>query len=741
MRFCPTRNMQSPMKRPGRTFSRGAMKLFLTGLLLVIGTESASGQDQCEAIYHNVQVDMWALPTPNGMVSEKDDIRRKVVSITNAVLDAINARQQPQHPDISTEIMSQMARDFNSDFCVRKGRAPRRAPFRYGPYNLLLIPDLDRQDGYQVRGLHLVSDESGTTDMPQAILDFTIIGTNVSLEAVSLETESMRNARLLNQMGSDSKAQAAFDMVLQLERAYNQDGIDNIIGAMEEVLDDSKVGGVEVIVSQFGSPDKNKNAAQYISDLRRNIEIYGETEITYEVIDVYQLNNTDIYRVTLVQHWMYENPNSYVDSDYLAIDVVFNGDQPAISRRQAGRGAFYVYSRPSNVQITQFNEHDWSAADPSRTTPFEHLINAPLQYHTVRLENVWYVPIDTFRTVDDVFNQRNIMVDMQHRDAQIVLNIVPGSDGAMYSINGMPAQPVENGTVITIPWTELGGVPSPDGAITSDERTINVAVSHPDLDPETFFDETIVLTEPEPLTVNVAYPAGTLVVTSNPEPSRVYVNGEPVGMTPMELEMNATPDTEPLLVQVRNDTCAEGRPVNECLLHIPSELREVHIEPQQTSDEDFILSRFLVRDLTDAGDITLESIDRDGDDLTVRYNVKDNRDKNRKFIVDFDLYEGSGVSKVVDLEDQAVCSASSEASADACVGKGLTPNTYAFTWNMADAQRSLEGGDFPVLTLRRKSTCWPCVLLPAAAGVAAAYIWPRTGSGGDDNTFIPPPRP
>ncbi|MFK7848727.1 MAG: hypothetical protein AB8G77_25795 [Rhodothermales bacterium] len=712
----------------------------LSMLFMLLSMPLARAQNHCDVIDHDVNVAMWELPAPNGNTSEKAELQQELVQITNAVLDAINNRRQPVSDAISTEIKSMLARDFNGDYCVRKGRAGRGRPFNYGQYNLLLIPRLDMPDTFEIRGLHLISNEGNTNDWPQAILTFRIVGSDVTLTDVRMETKSQREARSMDRIpANDSRAMAAFRLVESLEDAYNEDGAD-IDAAMNRILDDDKVGVVEIIVSQIGRADKEKSAARYVRDLRRNINVYGETGITYELVDVYQLNNTDVYRVTLVQHWMYENRNSYVDSDFLAIDVVFDGNEPAISRRQAGRGAFNVYSRPSNVQITKFNGADWSDASPPRATPFEQIMNAPLQYHGLTLDNVWYASVDTSRTPDDVLNWRNLTVEMEHLDGSIVLNVLPEPRGATFLVNGENEQDVVNGRVIPIKWTDLGGVPSPDGEITSDERTIRIDVLHPDLSPQTFFAETLTLTSPDPLTVNVPFPTGTLAIESVPTASTVFVNGQEMGTTRLEKEMNVTPANSPLAVQVKNDSCLPGTLESECKLHIPSEVRNVHIEAQKTSDEVFYLMPFLVKNETSAGRITAFPIERNGNLVTVRYMIEDVKDRNRKFFVDFDMDQMPGGKKIADLEEEVQCGGN-ETSQAQCLGNKMRPGEYVFTWDMSDWSDRMDQENMPVLTLRKKTACWPCVLLPAAAGVAAAYIWPRTGKGGDDGAFIPPPRP
>lgn len=732
--------MQSQMKYK-RT--AGALCLVMTLSALCLSAP-VRAQDFCETVDHDVIVAMWMLPTPAGKIQQKTVIHQQLVEITNDVLDAINNRSQPDNDKISVALMSKLARDFNAEYCVRKGRAnPDPSGLNYGRYNLLLVPDLDEPDTYEIRGLHLVSNDNGTADLPQATLVFKIEGTAVTLEDIRVETSDERDAKMRERMpADDARARTAYDLVHQLEAAYNKDG-EAIFTSMQTLLDDARVGQVDIIVSQLGKPDRRKSARQYIQDLRRNIDRYGETVITYEFVDVYRLNNPDIYRVTLLQHWMYEDPNTYVDSDFLAIDVVFHGGEPAISRRQAGRGAFNVYSRPSNVQITRFNGRDWSDADPPRVTPFEQIINAPLQFHDLSLENVWYEQVDTMRTPEDVLNLRNLEIEMQHKDATVVLNVVPEPRGATFLINGQNERPVINGQHIPIPWAQLGGVPAAEGEITSDERTVQLEVRHPDLNPETFFEQHIILESPDPHTVNVPFPTGTLAVRSVPTPASVLVNGQNIGETPVDQEMNVTPRDAPLAVQVKSEGCLPGAPEHACQLHIPSEIRSVPIASQQTSEEVFYLMPFLVRNETAAGNITAMPIERNGNLVTVRYTIEDTRDRNRKFSVDLDLKEMPGDNKLADLEEEVACVSADPAAAEvpACLGRNIRPGEYAFTWDVSEWGEQIDATHMPVLTLRRKKTCWPCVLLPAAAGVAAAYIWPRTGSGGDDGTFVPPPRP
>ncbi|MEM8486936.1 MAG: hypothetical protein AAF564_15390 [Bacteroidota bacterium] len=708
-------------------------------LLVFAGAKQAAAQDQCDAISHDVNVAMWRMLAPNGDNTERDAIRDELVSITNVVLDAINKRdRQPSHPGLSTQMKEALAENFYSDFCVRKGLASR------GTYNLLLIPKLEEVNMFEIRGLHLVSNQTGTEERPQAILEFEIVGSAVTLRAVKLETQAERNVRssaLAAQL--DGRALEAYQIVRRLEAAYNHQEATAIDAAVREILDDSKIvdGNVEIILSQYGRQNRTRTAEAYANALKNVISVLGNTEITYEMVDVYQLNDAeDVYRVTVAQHWMYQNPNSYLDTDFLAIDVVFNGNEPVISRRQAGRGAFNIYSRPSNVQITELNGKNWSTIDPPRVTPFEQIMNAPLQYHRIRLENVWYQPVDTSRTPDEVLNLVDLMVEMKHHNGNVVLNVNPSPRGSTFLINGQNEQPVVNGSVIEIPWEMLDGVPSPDGAIVSDDRTVQIEVRHPDLEPMTFFNESITLPNPNPLTLNIPFPRGNLAASSVPTPSNILINGESVGATPLNVEMDVTPRDEPLRVQVRNDSCLPDDNVSECKMHIPSEVRPVHIRPQQTTEEVFNLMPMLFRNETGAGKITAFPIARDGDMVRVKYMIEDINDRNRKFFVDFDMDQMPGGEKVGDLEDGVTCRGN-ETSQTQCLGKNLRPGEYEFVWDMSNWTDTMDQNTMPVVTLRRKSTCWPCVLIPAAAGVAAAYIWPRTGSGGDDNTFIPPPRP
>ena len=708
-----------------KDFSRYSFYAILGMLLLVSSAwQPANAQTRKTCAYRTVNVQIFPLAESNAA------LERAIRSNTQSFLNMLN-RGNPAAFD-GIDVRSSDAQDL-ANACTLHPR-----------YKILVIPLLsgDNQRVYEVRGIHLTN-----INRPAAQLS---IMYNSAGEATSMRIidESERNdawAALSAEAASDPNRAEILRTIQELEEAYNVDArsviaegvttMPNVARLLERAtVNVSKLKNNRVERIPYSS------SARYVQRLVQKIKGQGSApEITYELVEIYphvdengNPSSSD-FRVTLIQHWMYP-PTGYLDTDYLALD--FNLDQSnPISSRNAGRGSFNVYSRPSGIQITRFDSQDWSMFN--RVTPYEALINVPWQYHYLTLENVWYAPKHEVVTPDQVVNREDVMVEMEHLPGQIIVNVLPEPRNSTILINGENETDAVNGRVLLINPGDLGGVPSPDAAVTSNERTVQIQVAHPDFNPPVFYDSIVTLPSPDAVTIDVPLPDGELDVSSTPEPSSVLVNGQVVGDAHYVDTYPVTPLNDPLRVQVRNDTCLPGDQESDCIVHVPSEEREVHIGPNQTSAETFYLMPFVVRNDTQAGRITAQPIERNGNLVTVRYQIEDNRDRNRKFFVDFDMMNGVNGGKITDLDGEVTCSGSA-ASQDQCLGRGIRPGMYEYTWDVS--QWEGDRGNVPVLALRKKSTCWPCVLLPAAAGVAAAYIWPRTGSN-EDPSFVPPPRP
>ena len=382
------------------------------------------------------------------------------------------------------------------------------------------------------------------------------------------------------------------------------------------------------------------------------------------------------------------------------------------------------------------------------------------------IDNVWY---DTEEVVIDdsqVIVQDSIVIALNHKPASLALNVVPASEAQNVTVlinNENRGSVSANGTTMAFNSPgALQGAPPPEGTIESNRRFVELRATIPALNnfEIPLRTPTVEWFEPGTQERTITFPKGELVVESVPTASDVFIDEEMVGTTTHRDSLFATVST-PRKIQVRNDACQETDPeLDQCTFSIPSSVRDVTIPPGDQKTEVFFLAPFQVRDQTTAGDIQV-SLARIGDALTVSYTIESN--KNRKYVVDFDMFDASG-NKIETDEDQdgeidgeldgevVACTifddtaeaSAMEAPTEACLGSGIRRGTYAFTWDLTkwglekdDAEHTL----MPVLSLRKKSPCWPCVLIPAAAGVAAAYIWPRTGSNETPGGFVPPPRP
>ncbi len=708
-----------------KDFPRYLFYVTLGLVLMLPARQQAQAQESCT--YRSVNVQIFPLG------NDRSALQEAIRSNTQNIIGMMNRGNDSAFDGIDVRSSDE------GDLANACSLHPR--------YKILVLPLLsdDQQRMYEVRGLHLAN-----IDRPEAQMSliFDHLGNPTAARIVDENERGLAWNALSSQVMEDPNGPRILTLIQQLQDAYNDDALAVASGTastMENVarlLSEATINVSKLKNNRVQRIPYNPSSG-YIRALTRLIRgASGAPKITYELVHMYphvdeQGNKSDTnYRVTLIQHWRFP-PGGYLDTDYLSLDINLNNGSP-IASRNAGRGSFNIYSRPRGIDIVEFDSQDWSGLN--RKTQYEAIVNAPGQYHYMTLDNVWFKREHVIAWPDSVLNRRDIWVDMEHLPGQIVLNVIPEARNATFLVNGENERDVVNGRTIMIPVSELGNVPGPDDDASDINRTVRIDVLHQDLEPNTFFSETITLTSPEPYTLNIPFPTGTLAVGSSPEPSSVWVNGSEMGPTRLEQEMNVTPADSPLMVQVTNEACLPGELETDCVMHIPSEVRPVAIVSQQTSEEMFYLKPFIVRNETGAGKITAYPIMRNDNLVTVRYHIEDSRDRNRKFFVDFDMMNGATGGKVSDLEGEVTCAASG-ASSTACVGKNIRPGEFEFTWDMSNYSDNMDNGYVPVLALRKKSPCWPCVLIPAAAGVAAAYIWPRTGSNETPDGFVPPPRP
>ena len=620
-------------------------------------------------------------------------------------------------------------------------------------YKILVVPVVPSENGvaYQVRGLHLDHDTAANL---QLALSLDEDGNVVMAEVLDDQDREDNWTRSLDEIGTLPQGEAVLNLIRRLENAYNEDALGVTNGAttmptLATLLQEATIN-VSKLISGAPTSTSYPSSSRYINALVRLIgRASGAPEITYELVQIYPhrdaLNDNgtgayeeaSIYRVALIQHWMFP-PNNYIDTDFVSLDVEIN-PSPYIKARNAGRGSFAVETNPDGVQVTEFNGKDWK--ENAVFTPLAEFISAPWQYHYLTLENVWYNSEYVVVSPEDVLSHRVLTLNMEHKEGNIDLTVLPDNENVTVRVEGSDGNLDDatfDGGILRIDVDELKGKPDLQGAITSDHATRGVRL----VIEKTYYqtvDTTVYLPSPDmyPLTIELRKKKGRLAVTATPSPSAVSVNMDPLGSTPLDAEVDVTGDDDPLGVTVRNDECSSGIIEQDCMLHIPSEVRSATIMQDQTTEMHFDLAPFIVRNLAKTATIDVELGDRDSQGaLPIEVGIMDNDGRNRSYIVDFELHDRSTGEPLYDLSSGILeCTAE-----NACLGKGIRPGAYSMLWDLAGTQSSMPDNSVPVLTLRRRSVCWPCVLIPAAAGVAAAYIFPRTGSGGP-LPFLPPPRP
>ncbi|MDZ4698576.1 MAG: hypothetical protein SH809_02615 [Rhodothermales bacterium] len=589
-------------------------------------------------------------------------------------------------------------------------------------YRALLVPHLTDDRVYEVRGIHVLSLTDGVERQPQ--LAFTLDATGkitdvaiVDSAARNLEREALRSE--FQGMPDAAARLQVLDMVLDLESAYAQDGAQAINQSLRTELADAFV--VVSKLSESGrASEKRYPASQYADAFTRAVQSQREPEVTFEQIRIYPQTDAsnqlmpNRYHATFLQHFMF-TPRGYLDTDYISLDIELV-DDGMIELRRAGRGSFAVVSIPSLAAITEMDGLAVGLATP------HDFVNVSQQYHYIRIGGAWFEAQEIRVTPEQVVQRDTIIVELTPLAGRIQISSDPSN--AALSLNGVAQSDYRSGDIRVVAVGQLQPVPGQP-----DQRQVTVAFSRLHYVP---VERTVILTTPDqPAVVDITLERlkGTLDVTTTPTGSEVLVNGDPIGVAPIStlLEVTGT-DRPPYVVTARNTACLPTETPEECVMMIPSEPISAVIDDQAPTRLDIALAPLYIRNETTTADIDAV-LTREGESLIVRYDVADREGKSRRYTVDFGFRDAGGARVATPVAPQCV------ESDGACLGKGIVPGAYTFVWDMDAMPPDMA----PVLTLKKKRTRWPYFLLPAAAGVAAAFIFPRTGSGGAP--FLPPPRP
>lgn len=629
-------------------------------------------------------------------------------------------------------------------------------------YNALLIPNPDRS-GYQIRGLHLISKNDNIDRLPQLVLNFDLDGKIVGAEVSTLADRERDRVALRAEL-VDAQEREVLRRIERLERAYNQPTASIARDSLIVALDDAAI--VFTLLQNGEDLARSRGAAKYAQNVQSLINRWKGLEVTYELINIYRAleendgkGNDSKFHVTLVQHWHFPQPG-YADTDYIAIEVDL--DEPAIEQRRGGRDTYVFTTTPPDVDIETIDEIE----SPLKTNFNSR--NTALQYHYVWVNDPWFkrdykaaVPAqDRQRLVED-----SLYLNLEHVDARVKVNVLreDGGDvsGTQLSVFGAPVSGFQSGDSVNVRADDLiGTVPGYDGT------------SYPGLTRDAKFYATLENYEPADITKTLSNPHGEYVdivlerkkglleiSSMPPEVSQYTIDLDApqmitTGSTPATTELEVTGDRNPYVVTVRNEErhadTAPHQSLSEqnAIVYFPH--REgVVIREGETSRVQAELTPLHLHHQTDKGRLDTGELDWTEEELTVRYNIVDHDEKNRKYNVSFEIQQGEQTLYSVPASE-VVCANTTGSESAACLGKRLRPGEKAFNWSYANAALTqLPGYDAslpltPTLTLKKKplSCGWPCIMvLPVAAGVASAFIWPRTGSGGDDNSFVPPPRP
>ncbi len=677
----------------------------LTIALLAMGAQQGRSQSNC-----NEEVSVRLFPF------DDTALQATIERNTSTVLTAINRQSYQRTTNISTDAAQKVVEEVMGKYCTR-----RRS------YNGLLVPSLSSDATYEVRGLHLVSLDDGVTRHPQASLIFNREGLIIDVNVVD-DSQRERDRETLRQEVVDvDRADEVLDLLLAIEAAYNKESPEEIISDLRKHLSNASI-----IVSRLSPTGRASNKYLTGDQYARNLSLAmkgRDLEVTFENIAIYpHLDENDepvedLYRVTVLQHWMYPD-NGYQDTDYISLDIQFL-PEPSASVRRAGRGGFTLETSPPGVKITQVND-----SPASIKTPY-FFENVPQQFHYVMVDDIWYETDIAIATPDQIAERDTIRLFMKHKPAR--LQIITTPTNTRLAINGMDHAGFQSGQTVTVPAAELlKALEAMDleKEYPGTTRQVELLITSPyyqDLEQTV----TIQTPAPIPLEFELARLKGDLNVGSTPSNSEVLINAEPAGLTPLSTKLEVTGDDRPpYKVSARNDTCFPVEEENVCRLHIPSVPEDVYIENETPTDLDIALTPFYVRNLTKDGDINV-SLARQEGRLRVKYQLSDRKERRRKYRLQMTLLDENGEESAVP-QDAFSC----ENIQVACMGNKVRPGSNGFAWPL-----NLPDGKSPVLTLSEKKFKWIYLLIPAAGGIVAATILLRDGGDGPDNTFTPPPRP
>jgi hypothetical protein len=623
-------------------------------------------------------------------------------------LSAIDEQQYQQTSFISVDAAQEVVEEVMGKYRTRQSL-----------YRALLMPHLIDDRVFEVRGIHVQSLSDGIERQPQLAFTLDASGRIVDVAIVDHaarqeEREVLR--RRFREMPDGEDRLAVLAIVEALEAAYRQDGASAINAALREELADALVV-VSKLSDSGQASEKRYPAREYVDAFTRAVQTQRVPEVTFEQFRIYPQKEADgtvlpgRYHATFLQHFMFP-PRGYLDTDYISLDVVLE-DGGTIALRRAGRGSFTVISRPPVAAITGVDDRDVGLATP------HDFINVSQQYHYVRVGGAWFNGTEVRVTPEQVVERDTIVVELSPKAGLVRIASMPLDAGL--EMDGTPQPDYRSGELRTVPVGQLQPVPGQP-----DRRQVSLRLTHPFYAPAEHTVELVSADEPAEVNVVLERLRGTLDVGVDPAGSELLVDGNPVGLAPLTTSLEVTGnDRPPYQVSARNTACQPTSVEEECALMIPSLPVPATIDANAPTRIDISLSPLHVRNETTTGTLDAD-LTRDGEILVVRYTVGDREGKTRRYVVNFGMRDASGGMSPVSTQ----CI---ESDAD-CPGGSLSPGAYGFAWPMGDAPAGT-----PVLTLKRRRARWPYFLIPAAAGVVAAFVFPRTGSGGLD--FLPPPRP